>query len=198
MAIVNEEIKPEIRNKPVKDPEFYIRKDLGEIYQAIHTATPQELGVIYITAVKLGHAGLFDRVYEVRTLKKLEELEADSQDIELFRQAILNNDLHVAFSIAEKYNIEKPPRKDVAQTLLNASQLRGFSIDNRETSVGSLYQRLFGTDFLQGSWTIEEEGVKKQVNYEELLRIIPGSQECANKQCLNDRLGHLQKELGIR
>jgi len=138
----------------------YANEDISELYQIANQSRASslssdnedhygELEAVKIAGIMLGHSGLVDRVYELRTLKELEKARADETDLMDFKTAGVCLDYETIIEICNDNNVvfEKPTQEELAYLLRNAYLQRGVSIDNANTSVGSAYQRLFGRDF---------------------------------------------------
>lgn len=130
----------------------YVALDIGELNKKLHIADGSELDLIKQASIKLGHARLFDRVYQALGEK------------------------------AGQYILS--PKEEVMETLRHAIGCRGFSIDDRGTSVGSLYQRLYGADFTKVPIKIHTDKGELMIPYSELKE---NHREMVNEQILAHR-----------
>lgn len=148
--------------------------DVSDLYDAMFTASAEQLHAIKEMGLLLGHAGIVDRVYEVINERALREKGATDDDILGWYAVQWKNDDAKVKEIAKQYGVvfQEPSRAELEEGLKYAVGARGFSIDDRNTSVGSFYQRLFGCDFGYVS-LFSVDGEKTEVPYGKLLDGLP-------------------------
>jgi len=148
----------------------YTSLDVGELYNLMFTVSDEELKKIEEAGLQLGHAGVVDRAYEVMNTRDLTRKGATEDDIiALERAGIYGNDVEID-QICSIYGLtpKRPKQDELSEGLQNAVGLRGYSIDDEGTAVGSFYQRLFGEDFLRMVFMIPTQMGVIEMSYLEL------------------------------
>ncbi len=147
----------------LQDPKYYAGLDIGDLYGLMHTANASELEIIKDAGIILGHDGIIDYAYKQINLQELLKNGAIKKDILDYKDAVLGHvvrdekgriiddvkDEDTIKRICDKYDVipKTATKSELEAALKNATGFRGFSIDETHTSVGNLYQRLFGRDF---------------------------------------------------
>ncbi|MFH8093128.1 MAG: hypothetical protein QXM38_04250 [Candidatus Aenigmatarchaeota archaeon] len=122
-------------------------RDLGNLFDLlfIYYNDSNEIGIreIIMAAIVLGHYGLLERGYEVLNALRMVN-KAPRSILDSFMKGEIDE-----FYKEQEYEPLKPRNDELSLALALAIGLRGYSIDDPNTSVGELYQRLYGRDFNQ-------------------------------------------------
>jgi hypothetical protein len=142
--------------------------DVSELYQRIHTADQAELDRIKGEGILLGHHGVIRQVYCEQNVRLLRQSGAPEPEIDLFiHHYLIKDDLPRAAEIARNNGvfIKRPSSSELEAGLRCAVGRRGFSIDDRNTSVGAFYQGIFGSDFTLRTYQLETKEGLTLANY---------------------------------
>jgi hypothetical protein len=153
-----------------------------------HTSSYEELEAIKHAGILLGHSGLLDRVYEEVVYRDLVKSGADETDLRDIKTAYFNCDSETIEEILKDNGVllKKPNFDEVKETLYH-SYLRGdYSIEDCNTTVGCLYQRIFGKDFFDLDFSLRNSnGDVSQISYKD---IPESNRRIVNRMIVKSRL----------
>ncbi|MEM5801395.1 MAG: hypothetical protein QW474_03690 [Candidatus Aenigmatarchaeota archaeon] len=158
-------------------------RDLGDLerllFENYRTFSEKGIREIIMAAIVLGHSGLLERGYEFLNAFKLVKKGLGDPSSILYSLGIASvRGKKDDFYRKREYKPKQPDNDELILALTFAVGLRGYSIDDPNTSVGELYQKLYGTDFRNmrfdvggksTPYTLIPEEIKDSVN-EDILK----------------------------
>jgi len=154
--------------------EFTQKRNVTGLYRATATVTEEDLESVVSAGISIGHYGFIECAYLEINTRALAAKNLDEKGQKKFRRAFYTGNLIGYLGEFQRRGIDsqEPSREVLLRALRESVVDRGVTVEDRDTSTGSLYQKLFGQNFPNYSLISLRDNNGEQVPYEFLPRRI--------------------------